>query len=235
MKEMKNNAAPAAVAVPDERAAFVNWLHGTYPHSYTIIQAADLWFHKHVAALAWQARAALAATQADHVADAGKMVAAPVRMPEPVAFALEWTFNGEERGMRLYDDETHCRFDAESDGGVCHPLYTEQQVRALLATATGLPAQAVDAVDPVQAAADAASVGHLLNLVDHQTALLARAMAAMKAVELTASPIDEPHGDLDARIPYEAWATFVDARAALLYDVKRSPVAAPQAQAPWNL
>lgn len=59
--------------------------------------------------------------------------AAPVQLPEPVAFALEWTFNGEERGMRLYDDETHCRFDAESDGGVCHPLYTEQQVRDLLA------------------------------------------------------------------------------------------------------
>ena len=70
--------------------------------------------------------------EADHIPDAGKMVAAPVQLPEPVAFALEWTFNGEERGMRLYDDETHCRFDAESDGGVCHPLYTEQQVRALL-------------------------------------------------------------------------------------------------------
>ena len=60
-------------------------------------------------------------------------LAAPVELPEPVAFALEWMFNGEERGMRLYDDETHCRFDAESDGGVCHPLYTEQQVRQLLA------------------------------------------------------------------------------------------------------
>ena len=59
--------------------------------------------------------------------------AAPVELPEPAAFALEWTFNGEERGMRLYDDETHCRFDAESDGGVCQPLYTEQQVRELLA------------------------------------------------------------------------------------------------------
>lgn len=58
---------------------------------------------------------------------------APVQLPEPVAFALEWTFNGEERGIRLYDDERHCRFDAESDGGVCHPLYTEQQVRQLLA------------------------------------------------------------------------------------------------------
>lgn len=100
-----------------------------------------------------------------------------------------------------------------------------------LATATGLPAQAVEPLDIVQAAADAASVGHLSHLIDYQSQILARAMAAMKAVELTASPIDEPHGDLDARIPYEAWATFVDARAALLYDVKRSPVAAPQAQA----
>lgn len=100
----------------------------------------------------------------------------------------------------------------------------------LLATATGLPAQEVDAVDPVQAAADAASVGHLSHLIDHQSQILARAMAAMKAVESTAAPIDESHGDLDARIPYEAWATFVDARAALLHDVAQSPVAAPQAQ-----
>lgn len=41
---------------------------------------------------------------------------------EPVAWVLEWTFNGEERGRRLYDDETHCVFDAENDGGVCRPL-----------------------------------------------------------------------------------------------------------------
>ena len=43
---------------------------------------------------------------------------------EPVAWMLEWAFNGEERGYRLYDDERHCVFDAESDGGVCRPLYT---------------------------------------------------------------------------------------------------------------
>lgn len=41
---------------------------------------------------------------------------------EPVAWMLEWTFNGEERGYRLYDDETHCKFDAGQDGGVCRPL-----------------------------------------------------------------------------------------------------------------
>ena len=69
--------------------------------------------------------------------------AAPVVLPEPVAFALEWTFDGEERGIRLYDDERHCRLDAESDGGVCSPLYTEQQVRALLA---GISAPAAVAV-----------------------------------------------------------------------------------------
>lgn len=64
-RHFEMQAAPAhpAEGVPDERAAFVNWLHGTYPNSYSIIKAADLWFLKHVAALAWQARAALAATQ----------------------------------------------------------------------------------------------------------------------------------------------------------------------------
>ena len=46
----------------------------------------------------------------------------PVQQQEPVAWVLEWTFNGEERGRRLYDDETHCVFDAENDGGVCRPL-----------------------------------------------------------------------------------------------------------------
>ena len=47
----------------------------------------------------------------------------------PVAWMLEWTFNGEERGYRLYDDERHCIFDAENDGGVCRPLYTRPQAR----------------------------------------------------------------------------------------------------------
>ena len=47
-------------------------------------------------------------------------------------------------------------------------------------------------------------------------------------MESTASPADEADGDFDARIPYEVWATFVDTRAALLHDVKQSPVAAPQ-------
>jgi hypothetical protein len=41
---------------------------------------------------------------------------------EPVAWALEWTFDGEEKGIRLYDDETHCRLDAENGGGVCRSL-----------------------------------------------------------------------------------------------------------------
>jgi hypothetical protein len=45
-----------------------------------------------------------------------------VKQAEPVAWVLEWTFDGEEKGYRLYDDETHCKFDAEKDGGVCRPL-----------------------------------------------------------------------------------------------------------------
>ena len=41
---------------------------------------------------------------------------------EPVAWVLEWTHSGEVLERRLYDDETHCRFDAGQDGGVCRPL-----------------------------------------------------------------------------------------------------------------
>ena len=67
MKEMKNNAAPAAVAVPDEREAFEKWMSndGQWPSAiereadggYKLMQAASHWN-------AWQARAALAATPA---------------------------------------------------------------------------------------------------------------------------------------------------------------------------
>jgi hypothetical protein len=41
---------------------------------------------------------------------------------EPVAWMLEWSFNGDEVGRRIYDDETHCKFDAGNEGGVCRPL-----------------------------------------------------------------------------------------------------------------
>jgi hypothetical protein len=41
---------------------------------------------------------------------------------EPMAWALEWTFDGEEKGRRLYEDERQCKFDAENDGGVCRSL-----------------------------------------------------------------------------------------------------------------
>ena len=112
-------------------------------------------------------------------------------------------------------------------------IYQERKRRALWDMVHGPLdlAAAAPVVDPIQAAADAASVVHLANLLDHQSALLARAMGAMKALELTASAIDESRGDLDARIPYEAWAAFVDARAALLHDVAQSPVADPAAPA----
>lgn len=46
-----------------------------------------------------------------------------LRKQEPVAWMLEWTYDGDEQGRRLYDDERHCLLDAERDGGVCRPLY----------------------------------------------------------------------------------------------------------------
>lgn len=58
---------------------------------------------------------------------------APIELPEAVGYALEWMFNGEEMGFRFYDDETNCKFDASSYGGVCSALYTESTIRTLLA------------------------------------------------------------------------------------------------------
>lgn len=70
------SAAPA-VAVPDESATFEKWWGSTL----------SLWGldQKSLALEAWKARAALAATPADHVADAGKMVAAASRTTGYVA------------------------------------------------------------------------------------------------------------------------------------------------------
>lgn len=56
---------PAATDEPetDERAAFIAWLGRSYPHAYDEDDAAHLWSHSHVTALAWQARAARANKQ----------------------------------------------------------------------------------------------------------------------------------------------------------------------------
>jgi len=94
-------------------------------------------------------------------------------LPEPVAFALEWTFDGEERGIRLYDDERHCRLDAESDGGVCSPLYTEQQVRALLAQAATTGVAAPASLGPALYSIDADPEGIRARVADAITGALA--------------------------------------------------------------
>ena len=276
-------AAPAAVAVPDERAALKKIIDACEQ----IPEGLEGYLEPLSNAIA-EARAALAATPADHaeqalgMVDADPAADAPVNawqqavdkelvsahlgvagdvtpaeaakaLHELICWNIEVATNPQTNGGKVLvpaaapvvGPEKSASFEAwaKTEGGPfalhnCGPYNRDAMklagmawhASALLATATGLPAQAVDAVDPVQAAADAASVGHLSHLIDHQSQILARAMAAMKAVESTAAPIDESHGDLDARIPYEAWATFVDARAALLHDVAQSPVAAPQAQ-----
>nr|WP_279086027.1 hypothetical protein [Comamonas thiooxydans] len=125
------------MAVADEHAAFEIWW-GT-PHIWS--QG-----HKEAQWNAWQARAALTATPAAVPVDKspelqGSMVdktvnlqvatAAPVVLPEPVAF------------LHTLHDKQHKKVwftRSNESGGV--PVFTEQQLRALLATATGLPAQA---------------------------------------------------------------------------------------------
>lgn len=78
-------AAAAAVAVPDERAAFEAWAKS---EDMSIGSDCDGYIHSNTAAapLAWQARAALAATPAANSVELHQIkTAAPVVLPEPDA------------------------------------------------------------------------------------------------------------------------------------------------------
>ncbi|CAM4401869.1 hypothetical protein COAQ111491_22050 [Comamonas aquatilis] len=116
-------AVPAAVAVPEGRDSV---LRDLTEHASQVDDHTPQSFASGVKKLAARARAVLAATPAAPAA------AAPVVLPEPFA---------------LYDGE---KWYANEEAAICscanmqklQKVYTEQQLRALLATATGLPAQA---------------------------------------------------------------------------------------------
>ncbi|PTW84019.1 hypothetical protein DBL07_25955 [Achromobacter mucicolens] len=55
--------------VADERAAFIDWLTGSYPNAYSEPEAVRLWHHGHVSALAWKERGRRAALASAPVAD----------------------------------------------------------------------------------------------------------------------------------------------------------------------
>lgn len=151
MKEMKNKAAPAAVSVPDERAAFDQWLMKELDAINWDRRLKDLYFARrddgnYVQQAtrerweAWQAgRAALAATPAQSMV-----------LPEPVA----WLSHYEDReGNSKYYTSTHKDLAQENDtNGDPQSLFTEQQVRALLAQAAtaAAPALPADGVQPVE-------------------------------------------------------------------------------------
>lgn len=131
MNEMKNEAETAEVAVPDEREFEVWWTDSPEMNEFlSQNEIDDSWNVQSLffaaAYIAWKAsRAALAATPVQSVV-----------LPEPDAYmdsedahrvgtSSDWVVTGD---MRAPDDVA---------------LYTASTVRALLATATGLPAQAV--------------------------------------------------------------------------------------------
>ncbi|GAO73339.1 hypothetical protein [Comamonas sp. E6] len=123
LDEGRAQAAPAAVAVPDEliRAAkqALACMDGLQQHLGRAVCQVE----------ADALRAALAATPA---------AAATVVLPEPWGYLVEGRiFIG-----RLLPQ--HVNSMVESEGFQPIKLFTEQQLRALLATATGLPAQAVE-------------------------------------------------------------------------------------------
>lgn len=128
-------AAPAAVAVADERAAFEAWASTQYAEinlardgdEYRYALAKDWW-------PVWKAsRAALSATPA----------AAPVVLPEPDGFLESHPLGSIYHRGKPSQMQTFC--------GACPPMYEAGTVHALLATATGLPAQAVDKPEGVHA------------------------------------------------------------------------------------
>lgn len=115
-------AAPAAVAVPDERAAFEYW-RNMQPYK----GATD----RQEKAFIDGFRAALAATPA----------AAPVVLPEPDAYL----FQHEDTGQTMFVEAQQVEWGFEANNPRLQKIsgvYTEQQVRALLAT--GGQAQAVE-------------------------------------------------------------------------------------------
>lgn len=174
MSEMKKNeAAPAAVAVPDSaiNQAMDAMQLALSSHGITLTShpPQDAWVFRGVSGKLRDAIAALAATPAavqTHAEAAAALcinsaltriragnhaeaieplehalralgtttaAAAPVVLPEPVGWrhSRTLTLHETEQEVQLADGDSHAQ-----------PLFTEQQVRALLATATGLPAQA---------------------------------------------------------------------------------------------
>lgn len=71
------------------------------------------------------------------------------------------------------------------------------------------------------------SVGHLSAMVDGQTRLVQKAVAIMKALHESATPIDGP--DMDACIPGHAFRVFVDGHAELMHALAVGPqITTPQ-------
>lgn len=95
MRALLSKLRAEGVQTGDERESFIAWLTGSYPNAYSEPEAVRLWHHKHVSALAWQRRAALAsAPVADDVADVhsltGETGYTGVGTVAPVAEQQQW-------------------------------------------------------------------------------------------------------------------------------------------------
>nr|WP_232536085.1 hypothetical protein [Comamonas testosteroni] len=162
LDEGRAQAAPAAVAVPDERAAFEAWAKS---EDMSIGSDCDGYIHSNTAAasLAWQARAALAATPAaeqialtitNNFRDAGWSMPSidEARVLEAVKSALS-TSPAAVPVVLTEPAPTPCRsmFATQREYADAMALHRKnwaevEAERALLATATELPAQAVEQV-----------------------------------------------------------------------------------------
>lgn len=139
MNEMKNKAAPPAVAVPDERAAFEAWAKS---EDMGIGSDCDGYIHSNTAAasLAWQARAALAATPVQDVV-----------LPEPAIMPKGESAAAQLRAMATNYPAGHS-WD-KLDGKACIRGALEiEALRALLAQAAtaAAPAHPAEGVQTVE-------------------------------------------------------------------------------------
>ena len=141
--------APAAVAVPDDRAAFERELIDNHHYVPSDFSFKDGFYggdddYIQFGWDVWKARAALTATPAADIGNPITGTAAPVVLPEPAAVVtFEWRKKPDVKWL----------IDTVVRGT---KLYTEQQVRALLA---GVSAPAAQAVEPTDAELIALNAG----------------------------------------------------------------------------
>lgn len=120
----RHAAAPQAPAAPsaDERAAYVEFLAGKFPQTYSKEDAEHWWDHGHVSALIWQAARAVVAAPAAPAVDADPM-AELLRDTGP---AIVWPKARDVGRIGDMSPSAHLRIGLDSDNDVYASIWDER-------------------------------------------------------------------------------------------------------------